>query len=112
MMDKVSKYLFDIKSSISLIEFFINGIDTFDVYQSDLKTQSAVERQLAIIGEVVNKLKQENPSYILTNAKQMIDFRNRLIHSYDNIDNSIVWVVLKKHLPALKEEIENLIFRL
>jgi uncharacterized protein with HEPN domain len=108
-MDKVSKYLFDIQSSISLIESFLKDIDTFNDYQNDLKTQSAVERQLAIIGEVVNKLKQEGSNYTLTHTKQMIDFRNRLIHSYDNIDNSIVWVILKKHVPALKEEIENLI---
>ena len=108
-MDKVSKYLFDIQSSIFLIESFLKEINTFDDYQRDLKTQSAVERQLAIIGEVVNKLKQEDSSYTLLHAKQMIDFRNRLIHSYDNIDNSIVWVILKKHLPILKEEIENFI---
>jgi len=62
---------------------------------------------LAIIGELVNKLKQENPNCVLTNAKQIIDFRNRLIHSYDNIDISIVWVILKRHLPILKEEVEN-----
>jgi uncharacterized protein with HEPN domain len=108
-MDKVSKYLFDIQSSISLIESFLKDIDTFNDYQNDLKTQSAVERQLAIIGEVVNKLKQEDSSYTLTYAKQMIDFRNRLIHSYDNIDSSIVWVILRRHLPALKGEIENFI---
>jgi len=106
-MDKVSKYLFDIQSSISYIESFVKDINTFDEYQNDLKTQSAVERQLAIIGEVINKLKQEDSSCTLTHAKQMIDFRNRLIHSYDNIDNSIVWVILKKHLPILKEEIER-----
>jgi uncharacterized protein with HEPN domain len=106
-MDKVSKYLFDIQSSILLIESFLKDINTFNDYQNDLKTQSAVERQLAIIGEVINKLKQENSSYTLTNAKQMIDFRNRLIHSYDNIDSSIVWAILKRHLPVLKEEIEN-----
>jgi len=108
-MDKVSKYLFDIQSSILLIESFLRDIDTFNDYQNDLKTQSAVERQLAIIGEVVNKLKQEDSSYTLTHAKQIIDFRNRLIHSYDNIDSSIVWVILKKHLPVLKVEVENFI---
>jgi len=108
-MDRVSKYLFDIQSSISLIESFLKDIDSFTDYQNDLKTQSAVERQLAIIGEVVNKLKQEDSSYTFTSAKQMIDFRNRLIHSYDNIDSSIVWVILKNHLPVLKEEIENFI---
>jgi uncharacterized protein with HEPN domain len=108
-MDKADKYLFDIQSSILLIESFLKNINTFEDYQNDLKTQSAAERQLAIIGEAVNKLKQKNSNYTLIHAKQMIDFRNRLIHSYDNIDNSIVWVILKKHLPDLKKEIENII---
>ena len=108
-MDKLGKYLFDIQSSISLIESFIQNIDSFDTYKNDMKTQSAVERQLAIIGEVVSKLKLENTSLSLSNAKQIIDFRNRLIHSYDNIDCSIVWVIIIKHLPILKEEIMNYI---
>ncbi|MDR1881519.1 MAG: hypothetical protein LBR26_01905 [Prevotella sp.] len=54
-MDKAGKYLFDIQSAIALIESFIKDINSFDAYDSDLKTQSAVERQLAIIGEVVSK---------------------------------------------------------
>jgi uncharacterized protein with HEPN domain len=106
-MDKASKYLFDIQSAISMIELFMQSITSFEDYKNDLKTQSAVERQLAIIGEVVNKLSQEGVK--LANAKKMIDFRNRLIHSYDNIDNSIVWVIIKRHLPILKTEIESLL---
>jgi uncharacterized protein with HEPN domain len=108
-MDKVSKYLFDISHSISLIEEFLIGIADFPIYQQDLKTQSAIERQLAIIGEVVNKLGQETSKITLTHARQIIDFRNRIIHSYDNIDASIVWVIVKKHLPVLKEEVEKLL---
>ncbi len=49
-MDKAGKYLYDIQHSISLIESFIAPINNFDDYLSDIKTQSAVERQLAIIG--------------------------------------------------------------
>jgi uncharacterized protein with HEPN domain len=74
-----------------------------------MKTQSAVERQLAIIGEAVNKLKQETNNFTLTNTKQIIDLRNSIIHSYDNIDNSIVWVIIKQHLLVLKQEIENIL---
>ena len=109
MMDKQSKYLFDIQSAISLIELFTKDIISYEQYLNDIKTQSAVERQLAIIGEAVGKLKQENNDLALSNAKTMIDFRNRLIHSYDNIDCSIVWVVITRHIPLLKKEIENLI---
>ena len=51
----------------------MKDIDSFDDYQNDLKTQSAVERQLAIVGEVVNKLKQKDSSYTFTHAKQIIE---------------------------------------
>ena len=107
-MDKPSKYLFDIQSAISLIELFTQDINSFEQYLNDLKTQNAVERQLAIIGEAVNKLKQESTDFALSNAKKMIDFRNRLIHSYDNIDCSIVWVIITRYIPLLKKEIEHL----
>jgi len=108
-MDKISKYLFDIQAAISLIDSFMIDTVSFGQYQNDIKTQSAVERQLAIIGEAVNKIKQEDTKFELSNAKRIIDFRNRLIHSYDSIDNSIVWVIIKRHLPILKKEIENLL---
>lgn len=108
-MDKVSKYLFDIQNSISLIEEFLKGTTDFQTYQTDLKTQSAIERQLSIIGEVVNKLRQEEPAIILSNSNQIVGFRNRLIHSYDTIDASIVWAIIKNHLPLLKQEL-NVLF--
>jgi uncharacterized protein with HEPN domain len=63
-----------------------------------------VERQLGIIGEAVNKFRKEEPSYVLTHAKQIVDFRNWVIHAYDNIDDSIVWAILKNHLPVLKSD--------
>ena len=55
----------------------------------------------------MNRFKQECPDEILENTQQIVGFRNRLIHAYDNIDNSIVWVILKKYLILLKEEITN-----
>ena len=58
MMDKSRKYLSDILIAIDLIEDFILDISDFNVFEKDLKTQSAVERQLAIIGEALNKFKK------------------------------------------------------
>ena len=104
MTDRIAKYLSDIRLAINLIEQFLAGVENFSTYQSDPKTQSAVERQLGIIGEAVNKIRQEEPDF-LAQTKQIVDFRNRLIHSYDNIDASIVWVIAKKYLPDLKIEI-------
>jgi uncharacterized protein with HEPN domain len=109
MTDKAKKYLSDIQYAISLTENFSNNIESYSAYQSDLKTQSAIERQLAIIGEAVNKFRQEENKYTLSHTKQIVDFRNRIIHSYDNIDASIVWVILKNYLPVLKQEVEALL---
>jgi len=110
MTDKAKKYLSDIQYAISLTENFSNSIENYFAYQSDLKTQSAVERQLAIIGEAVNKFRQEDDTHTLSHTKQIVDFRNRIIHSYDTLDASIVWVILKNHLPVLKQEVDALLF--
>jgi uncharacterized protein with HEPN domain len=107
MTERGKKYLSDIQIAIGLIESFTSDIQTFEQYTQDLKTQSAVERQLSIIEEAVNKFRQECPDEILENTKQIVGFRNRLIHAYDSIDNSIVWMILKKYLTLLKTEIEQ-----
>nr|WP_287493456.1 HepT-like ribonuclease domain-containing protein [Candidatus Brachybacter algidus] len=54
MKEKSLKYLSDILIAIDLIEDFTDGILEFYEYETDFKTQSAVERQLGIIGEALN----------------------------------------------------------
>lgn len=108
MMEKSRKYLSDLIMAIDLIQSFVADTPDFDSYQNDLKTQSAIERQLAIIGEALNKLRQLESDLLIQNDRQIIGFRNRLIHAYDSIDNAIVWVIIKRYLPELKKEIENL----
>ena len=108
MTEKGKKYLSDILMAIDLIKDFIADTPDFVTYQEDLKTQSAIERQLAIIGEALNKLKQAESDLFIQHDKQIIGFRNRLVHAYDSIDNAIVWVIVKRHLQELKLEIEQL----
>lgn len=81
-MDKSKKYLSDILMAIDLIEKFTVDITDFNAYQDDLKTQSAVERQLAIIGEALNQLKKNDSEIEIESDKQIIGFRNRLVHAY------------------------------
>ena len=103
------KYLIDVLNAIVLIENFIQSNNDFSVFQNDLKTKSAVERQLSIIGEAVSKYYKTENFQELSNAKNIINFRNRLIHAYDSIDDTIVWLVIKKFLPELKGEIETIL---
>lgn len=108
MTEKNKKYLSDILIAIDLISDFTAEIKDFKHYQDDLKTQSAVERQLVIIGEALNKLSKTEPKIITVHSVQIISFRNRLVHAYDSIDNSIVWAILNRHLTDLKQEITEL----
>ena len=107
-MEKSTKYLSDILMAIELIEEFIVDDKDFTLYDNDRKTQSAVERQLAIIGEALNQFKKLEPQIKIENDKQIISFRNRLVHAYDSLDNSMIWVIMKKHLKPLEIEVENL----
>jgi uncharacterized protein with HEPN domain len=99
------KYLVDIEFAISLIQDFVLNQDFYD-YQADYKTKSAVERQLGIIGEAVNNFKQACAKP-LENSKQIIAFRNRLIHAYDSTEDEIVWAIIKRHLPKLLSEVKE-----
>jgi uncharacterized protein with HEPN domain len=107
-MEKSTKYLSDILMAIELIEEFIVDNKDFTLYDQDRKTQSAVERQLAIIGEALNQLKKLEPEIEIQNDKQIISFRNRLVHAYDSLDNSMIWAIISKHLSPLKIEIQKL----
>lgn len=104
MTEQSKKYLSDIIRAIELIEQFSVATSNFQEYLLDLKTQSAVERQLSIIGEAVNKFDKLQPELTLENARKIVGFRNRLIHTYDAVDPSMIWAIIKKHLPLLLEE--------
>jgi len=109
MTDKGRKYLSDILMAIELIEEFTSEIKDFNLYDVDKKTQSAVERQLAIIGEALNHFRRVEPEIQIENEKQIVAFRNRLIHAYDNLDNSIIWAILSRHVMPLKIEVKKLL---
>jgi uncharacterized protein with HEPN domain len=62
MTERSKKYLSDILRAINLTEEFTADIFSFSDYVSDAKTQSAVERQLGIIGEAMNKIRESEDS--------------------------------------------------
>lgn len=78
-------------------------------YQKDIKTKRAVERNLEIIGEAVNRILKEKPDLKIENSRNIIGTRNRIIHSYDNIADDMIWSILINSLPKLKVEINRLL---
>lgn len=104
------KYLFDIQTAVSRLEKFTLN-KTFDDYNLDELLQAGVERQFEIIGEATNKLNKQSPNIAnqLPNMREMISFRNILIHAYDNIDPMIVWGVVESSLSLLSQKVEELL---
>ena len=45
----------------------------------------------------------------LNNTRQIVGFRNRIIHAYDSLDDTLVWAIVVNHLPALKSEVKTLL---
>ena len=90
MTEQAKKYLSDIRTAIARIEVFTTGVETYEQYQADLKTQSAVERQLGIIGEAASKYRKIEGAVALEHVHQIAGFRNRIIHAYDSMDNTVI----------------------
>lgn len=45
----------------------------------------------------------------IQDARRIVDLRNYVIHGYDKIDDVIIWGVISKNLPLLKNQIEQLL---
>ena len=103
------KYLHDIASAIALIEEFTTGRTLAD-YEQDAMLRSAVERQFAIIGEGVARLARSDPELTvrISDYREIIDFRNFLIHGYADVNDRLVWEAVEAGLPLLRREIEEL----
>ncbi|KAF0238307.1 MAG: hypothetical protein FD181_1118 [Prolixibacteraceae bacterium] len=69
--------------------------------------QDAVERNIEIIGEAMRKLLLIEPNILISNSRRIVDARNKIIHGYDEIENTQIWGIIINHLPTLKKEVEK-----
>lgn len=110
MDDRINKLLFDIKSSILEIESYFGNSKDFLAYKENIMLKRAVERNLEIIGEAMNRILKIDKGFEIkiSDARDIVGLRNQVIHSYDNISDENIWAIVVNHLPQLKKEVENL----
>jgi len=110
MDNDIKTWLYDILQSINEIDsFYDNKPRIFDEYVSDIKTKRAIERDLEIIGEAVNRILKKDKNFKLDNVQKIVGTRNRIIHGYDKISDDLIWSIVINHLPKLKDEVTGLL---
>ena len=110
-MDRtIYKYLDDIKHSIIEIESFISSYPRrFDVFGGTPILIRAIQMNIAIIGEAMNRLLKLQPDLAISNARKIVNTRNYVIHGYDSLRNEILWAIVINDLPILLQEVEQLL---
>ena len=107
MKRDVNLFIWDIKESIKNIEDFSKGVDK-EKFSKDKLRQSAIIRQLEIIGEAVknvpNAFREKFPKIPW---KDIAGLRDILSHAYFGVNMERIWNIIKFDLSILKKELIN-----
>ncbi len=73
--------------------------------------QAAVERKFGVIGEALNRLRKDHPELAqgIPRLREIIDFRNVLVHGYGHVVPGLVWDYVETHLTQLRETVQALL---
>jgi uncharacterized protein with HEPN domain len=101
--------LWDMVQAIHRIQEFTANLSR-EAYLESTLIQSAVERQLEVLGEAARRLsvdiRQANPDIDWLN---IIGLRNVIAHRYEQVRQDLLWNIVTTVMPPLLEQLEALI---
>ena len=102
--------LWDAREAADLIATITAG-KSFADFDRDVVLRSAVERQFEIVGEALARLARLDPAIAakIPDLREIVAFRNVLIHGYAVIDRARVWRVVEDNLPELRAALAALL---
>ena len=109
MENEIKTWLADIKQAITEIDSFLPDKNNFLVFQKDLKAKRAIERNVGIIGEAMNRILNKQEKIAITSARKIVDTRNRISHGYDSVSDDVIWAIVIRDLPILNKEVDDLL---
>lgn len=105
----INACLSDIEQSIIEIYDFLPSENDFLKFSGDKKSKKAVERNIEIIGEAMDRILKADPGFPISNSRKIVDTRNRIIHGYDSVSADVLWLIITKYLPVLEKEVKDLL---
>jgi uncharacterized protein with HEPN domain len=110
MQPQSPKLLEDIRDAAAFIREVAKGKSLAD-YDVDRLLRQAVERNFEIIGEAIKRLASHDAETAarINDYRQIIAFRNVLIHGYDLVDHVLVWSTIENQIPTLLRDVETLL---
>lgn len=103
-VEEVLTYLQDVLDAINDMEScFVGFPNRYDLFEKDIMRKCVVERKTEIMGEAINRIRKADQSVEIPNARAVIDTRNRIIHSHDNVQPEFLWSLVVRHIPELKK---------
>ena len=83
----------------------------FADFDRDIVLRSAIERQFEIVGEALSQLSRLDAPLAarVPNLREIVAFRNILIHGYAVIDRARAWQVVQEDLPQLRAALRDLL---
>mgnify|MGYP001806887128 CR=1 FL=1 len=83
---------------------------TEENFFTDIKTQDAVMRNIAVLGEALRRISPEfRQTYSQIPYNQIIGMRNKLVHDYDGINLELIWDVIENYIPDLINQLEKIV---
>lgn len=109
MQHSVKTHLLDILNAIDSIYDYLGEERSLTTDESNKLLRRTVERELEIIGEAVGRILKRDPEINISSSRRIVNLRNWVIHAYDNVDNVIIWGIINKDLPMLREQVLDLL---
>lgn len=105
----ISVWLEDIVMAVEKIRLYTNGILSYSDYIKNPIVIDATERNLEIIAEALKNAVKSAPDLPISDTKKIIGLRNIINHAYYEVEHDRVWLIIKKNMPLLEQEVRKIL---
>jgi uncharacterized protein with HEPN domain len=86
-----------------------NGKSRFDYDQEEV-LRLALTRIIQVIGEAAQRVSNEiQKEYSEIPWHEIVGMRHRIVHDYLNVDEDVIWEVVKHDLPTLAKQLMKIL---